>query len=261
MDYLARQPVLCKELRQPGLGLPPGGRPDRAAGRHPGRQPPTNPELLEWLTKDFIELTFDVRHPMRTICRAAPPDVRSGRTTGTKDDTSEFWPTRSPTARSSRRVLFDAIHGREQLESRDDPGAPRQARPRRFPMRGSTRAMPSWRRPAGRCGRRRLGKMRAARPGCSLGRSRGLMREGDGRSTLFRRRGQRDRAAPTGQQADNGEVVDELFLPDPATGPPGPKRSAQLALSCSIELPMDIARRSRLEFEAYAEVDRPDCRR
>ena len=34
--------------------------------------PPTNPELLNWLTDQFIESGFDVRHLIKIITNPAP---------------------------------------------------------------------------------------------------------------------------------------------------------------------------------------------
>ena len=70
--------------------------------------PPTNPELLQAMTKDFVESGFDVQHMLRTICKSRTYQLSVATNEWNKDDTinySHALPRRLPA-----EVLFDAIH-------------------------------------------------------------------------------------------------------------------------------------------------------
>jgi Protein of unknown function (DUF1553) len=70
MAQLEGQPLLRQELREPVLGLFDGtgiiGPLDDIGAVNPA----TSPELLDYLTKDFIENGLDLRHAMRLICKS-----------------------------------------------------------------------------------------------------------------------------------------------------------------------------------------------
>ena len=70
--------------------------------------PPTNPELLQSLTKDFVASNFDVHHMLRTICKSRTYQHSVATNRWNQDDTinySHALPRRLPA-----EVLFDAIH-------------------------------------------------------------------------------------------------------------------------------------------------------
>jgi hypothetical protein len=70
--------------------------------------PPTNPELLQALTRDFIDSRFDVQHMLRTICKSRVYQHSVLTNEWNEDDGinySHALPRRLPA-----EVLFDAIH-------------------------------------------------------------------------------------------------------------------------------------------------------
>jgi hypothetical protein len=70
--------------------------------------PATNPELLDALTKDFIESGFDAQHILRTICKSRTYQLSVATNKWNEDDSinySHALPRRLPA-----EVLFDAIH-------------------------------------------------------------------------------------------------------------------------------------------------------
>ncbi|QDT52690.1 WD domain, G-beta repeat [Caulifigura coniformis] len=70
--------------------------------------PPTNPELLDWLTKDFIDHGMDVRHLMRTICKSRAYQLSVSTNAWNADDTQNY--SHALARRLPAEVLFDAIH-------------------------------------------------------------------------------------------------------------------------------------------------------
>jgi hypothetical protein len=70
--------------------------------------PPTNPELLDALTKDFIESGFNAQHIMRTICksRTYQHSVRTNKWNA--DDNLNY--SHAIPRRLPAEVLYDAIH-------------------------------------------------------------------------------------------------------------------------------------------------------
>lgn len=95
--------------------------------------PPTNPELLDALTRDFIASGFDMRHVLRTICRsrAYQHSVKSNR--WNVDDELNY--SRSIPRRLPAEVLFDAIHAVTGSTPRV-PGAPSGFRAAELPDAG-----------------------------------------------------------------------------------------------------------------------------
>jgi hypothetical protein len=70
--------------------------------------PPTNPELLDWLTKEFVDHGFDTQHVFKVICksRVYQHSVKANRWNEDDDiNNSHALPRRLPA-----EVLFDAIH-------------------------------------------------------------------------------------------------------------------------------------------------------
>jgi hypothetical protein len=70
--------------------------------------PPTNPELLDALTKDFIEHGFDVQHMMRTICKSRTYQQSIVTNKWNEDDTINY--SHALARRLPAEVLYDAIH-------------------------------------------------------------------------------------------------------------------------------------------------------
>jgi WD40 repeat protein len=70
--------------------------------------PPTNPELLDWLTKDFIAHGMDVRELMRTICKSRTYQLSVSTNAWNADDTQNY--SHALARRLPAEVLFDALH-------------------------------------------------------------------------------------------------------------------------------------------------------
>ena len=122
--------------------------------------PPTNPDLLDRLTKDFIDSNFDVRHLMKTICKIADLSALGRRrTSGTTDDDINY--SHALARRLPAEVLYDAIHrvDRDRRRScpacRRAPGRPRSSTARSICRAGSSTcsASRSARAPASASGR------------------------------------------------------------------------------------------------------------
>ena len=119
LDHLAGQPVLRQELRQPPLGLPARRR--ASSSRSTTSAPATrrrNPELLDYLTQEFIKSGFDVRHVLRLICKSRTYQLAFRRTSGTR------------TTRSTTRTPWPAACRPKCCSTRSTP---RPARRRKFP--------------------------------------------------------------------------------------------------------------------------------
>lgn len=86
--------------------------------------PPSIPELLEFLEKDFIANNFDVRHAMRTICKSETYQRSIQSNPWNKDDDRNY--SHAMARRLPAEVLYDAIHlvtGSKQKIPGMDPGA------------------------------------------------------------------------------------------------------------------------------------------
>jgi hypothetical protein len=70
--------------------------------------PPTNPELLNWLTQDFISHKFDVRHLIRTICQSRTYQLSIKTHEWNVDDTINY--SHAIARRLPAEVLYDAIY-------------------------------------------------------------------------------------------------------------------------------------------------------
>jgi hypothetical protein len=70
--------------------------------------PPTNPELLDWLTKEFLDSGFDVQKLMTTICKSRTYQLSIQTNALNKDDDINY--SHALPRRLSAEVLFDAIH-------------------------------------------------------------------------------------------------------------------------------------------------------
>jgi len=70
--------------------------------------PPTNPQLLDRLTQEFVDSGFDVRALMRTICRSRVYQHSVGVNEWNEDDEVNF--SHALARRLPAEVLFDAVH-------------------------------------------------------------------------------------------------------------------------------------------------------
>jgi len=69
--------------------------------------PPSNPELLKWLTEEFIAHGFDTRHLIRTICRSRTYQLSVQSNQWNEDDTTNF--SHAMARRLPAEVLYDAV--------------------------------------------------------------------------------------------------------------------------------------------------------
>jgi Protein of unknown function (DUF1553)/Protein of unknown function (DUF1549) len=95
--------------------------------------PPTNPELLDALTRDFLEHGFDVQHVVKQICRSRTYQ-RSVITNRWNDDDTLNYSHAIP-RRLPAEVLFDAIHVATGSQARIN-GAPAGFRAAELPDAG-----------------------------------------------------------------------------------------------------------------------------
>lgn len=70
--------------------------------------PPSNPELLEWLAKDFVEHKFDTKHVIRTILNSRVYQLSSEPTEFNKNDRQNF--ARYYARRLPAEVFLDAVN-------------------------------------------------------------------------------------------------------------------------------------------------------
>ncbi|WP_425619429.1 DUF1549 and DUF1553 domain-containing protein [Anatilimnocola sp. NA78] len=70
--------------------------------------PPTNPELLDALTTDFVKSGFDVQHMLRTICKSRTYQLSVKTNKWNEDDGINY--SHALPRRLTAETLFDAIH-------------------------------------------------------------------------------------------------------------------------------------------------------
>jgi len=70
--------------------------------------PPTNPELLEWLTHEFVASGFDVRGLIRTICQSRTYQLSSETNRWNEDDRRNY--SHALPRRLPAESLYDAVH-------------------------------------------------------------------------------------------------------------------------------------------------------
>lgn len=92
--------------------------------------PPSNPELLDWLTKHFVESGFDVRELMRVICKSRTYQLSIETNKWNNDDTINF--SHAKARRLPAEVLYDSIHAVTGASSRF-PGVPAGTRAASLP--------------------------------------------------------------------------------------------------------------------------------
>ncbi|MFO0938548.1 MAG: DUF1549 domain-containing protein [Gemmataceae bacterium] len=87
--------------------------------------PPTNPELLDRLTKDFIDSKFDVRQLVRTICQSRTYQLSLATNEWNKDDDVNY--SHAIARRLPAEVLYDSVHAATGSKSHL-PGLPSGSR-------------------------------------------------------------------------------------------------------------------------------------
>jgi WD40 repeat protein/mono/diheme cytochrome c family protein len=95
--------------------------------------PPTNPELLDYLTRQFVDSGFDVRHVMRLICKSRTYQLSVATHPYNEDDHTNY--SHALARRLPAEVLFDAIHRVTGSVSRI-PGVPPGTRAAALPDSG-----------------------------------------------------------------------------------------------------------------------------
>ena len=95
--------------------------------------PPTNPELLDFLTHTFIDSGFDVRNLIRTICQSRTYQLSVASHEWNYDDTINY--SRAKARRLPAEVLFDSIYSSLGATSRF-PGVPAGTRAAQLPDAG-----------------------------------------------------------------------------------------------------------------------------
>ncbi|HND51070.1 MAG TPA: DUF1549 domain-containing protein [Pirellulaceae bacterium] len=91
--------------------------------------PPTNPQLLDRLTEEFVAHKFDVQHLLRTICKSRSYQLSLQANKWNEDDRINY--SHAIAKRLPAEVLFDALH-RATGSTPNVPGAPAGARAATF---------------------------------------------------------------------------------------------------------------------------------
>ncbi len=97
--------------------------------------PPTNPELLDWLTQSFVESGFDVRALMTSICKSRAYQLSVAANDWNADDTRNY--SHAVPKRLPAEVLYDAIYTVTGAKMQI-PGVPEGTRAAAVPDAGVT---------------------------------------------------------------------------------------------------------------------------
>ncbi len=112
--------------------------------------PPSNPELLDFLTKEFLASGFDVRHVMRLICQSRTYQLSVETNAWNADDQHNY--AHAVARRLPAEVLFDAVH--EVTGSVPNiPGVPPELVPRNCPTWALRCPAASWKHWDVQCGK------------------------------------------------------------------------------------------------------------
>jgi WD40 repeat protein len=95
--------------------------------------PPTNPELLAYLTEEFISSKFNVRHVLQLICKSRAYQLSLATNQWNEDDSQNY--SHAMTRRLPAEVLFDAIHRVTGAKTKI-PGVPEGTRAAAIPDSG-----------------------------------------------------------------------------------------------------------------------------
>ena len=129
----ASKRVLCQELCQPPLGYMTGTGIIEPIDDIRAGNPPTNPELLNWLTDQFIESGFDVRHLVKIITKSRTYQLSVKTNKWNEDDTINY--SHAKARRLPAEVLFDTIYRVTGTKSKF-PGVPEGTRAAQLPDSG-----------------------------------------------------------------------------------------------------------------------------
>ena len=83
--------------------------------------PPTNPELLDYLTAEFVKSDFDVRHVITLICKSRTYQLSIETNKWNEDDKTNY--SHAIARRLPAEVLYDAVY-RVTGRRLEDPGRP-----------------------------------------------------------------------------------------------------------------------------------------
>ena len=92
--------------------------------------PPTNPELLDWLTRQFVESGFNTQHVIQLICKSRTYQLSIETNPWNEDDNINF--SHAQARRLPAEVLYDAIHRVTGAKSKF-PGVPAGTRAAALP--------------------------------------------------------------------------------------------------------------------------------
>jgi WD40 repeat protein/mono/diheme cytochrome c family protein len=95
--------------------------------------PPTNPELLDYLTREFVEHGFDVRHVVRLVCKSRTYQLSFGTNQWNEDDKTNY--SHAIARRLPAEVLYDTVYRVNGSVSKI-PGVPPGTRAAELPDSG-----------------------------------------------------------------------------------------------------------------------------
>ncbi len=95
--------------------------------------PPTNPELLDYLTREFLDHSFDVRHVMRLICKSRTYQLSFETNRWNEDDRTNY--SHAIARRLPAEVLYDTVYRVNGSVSKI-PGVPPGTRAAELPDSG-----------------------------------------------------------------------------------------------------------------------------
>jgi WD40 repeat protein/mono/diheme cytochrome c family protein len=95
--------------------------------------PPTNPELLDYLTEEFLKSGFDVRHVMRLVCQSRTYQLSVATNRWNEDDQINF--SHAMARRLPAEVLLDSVYRVTGAQSKF-PGVPPGTRAAELPDSG-----------------------------------------------------------------------------------------------------------------------------
>ena len=96
--------------------------------------PPTNPELLDYLTAEFIKSGFDVRHVIRLICKSRTYQLSVATNKWNEDDKINY--SHAIARRLPAEVLYDAVYRVTGLGRRSSRASPPGTRAAELPDSG-----------------------------------------------------------------------------------------------------------------------------